>query len=168
MSFHSIVFFYFFVFFYTSLHLTFFLLKLNFSFSHRRLAAVNIFTPEFRAKRWLAAKAAAAAAAKAAAVKAKNYDVSYFCELCQKNFAGASGLWYHNKHVHGGGSGGGGGGGGGGTKRPSSGKGSDEYKNGDYERKRRASPAFPKNFTNILQTSLNLVERKRTNFINYK
>ena len=57
----------------------------------------------------------------------------YRCEICQKNFAGASGLWYHNKHVHGGGSGGGGGGGGGGTKRPSSGKGSDEYKNGDYE-----------------------------------
>ena len=25
----------------------------------------------------------------------------YRCEICQKNFAGASGLWYHNKHVHG-------------------------------------------------------------------
>jgi len=25
----------------------------------------------------------------------------YLCELCNKTFAGASGLWYHNKHVHG-------------------------------------------------------------------
>ena len=25
----------------------------------------------------------------------------YKCDICQKNFAGASGLWYHNKHVHG-------------------------------------------------------------------
>ena len=24
----------------------------------------------------------------------------YFCQLCNKSFAGASGLWYHNKHVH--------------------------------------------------------------------
>jgi hypothetical protein len=26
---------------------------------------------------------------------------TYRCDLCSKNFAGASGLWYHNKHVHG-------------------------------------------------------------------
>ena len=25
----------------------------------------------------------------------------YLCVLCDKTFAGASGLWYHNKHVHG-------------------------------------------------------------------
>ena len=24
----------------------------------------------------------------------------YFCAICNKSFAGASGLWYHNKHVH--------------------------------------------------------------------
>ena len=70
----------FFCIFYTSQYLTFFLLKLNFSFSHRRLAAVNFLKPELRAKR-LAANAAKAAnrmaakAAKAAnaanAVKAK-------------------------------------------------------------------------------------------------
>ena len=26
---------------------------------------------------------------------------TYRCDLCSKNFAAASGLWYHNKHVHG-------------------------------------------------------------------
>ena len=25
----------------------------------------------------------------------------YYCDICAKNFAGASGIWYHNKHVHG-------------------------------------------------------------------
>ena len=25
---------------------------------------------------------------------------SFFCVICNKSFAGASGLWYHNKHVH--------------------------------------------------------------------
>ena len=46
-----------------------------------------------------AAEAAAEAAAKAAA-KAKNYDGRYRCEPCQKNFGGASGLWYHNNNKH--------------------------------------------------------------------
>ena len=33
--------------------------------------------------------------------KSNDIPKVYFCEICNKTFAGASGLWYHNKHVHG-------------------------------------------------------------------
>ena len=39
---------------------------------------------------------------KKAKKKSKDYKKShnFVCELCNKGFSGASGLWYHNKHVH--------------------------------------------------------------------
>ena len=33
--------------------------------------------------------------------KSSGSKKSYKCAICAKDFAGASGLWYHNKHVHG-------------------------------------------------------------------
>ena len=53
-------------------------------------------------KRTINKSPAAEPTAKKIKVQSNNGEKEvYYCDICAKNFAGASGIWYHNKHVHG-------------------------------------------------------------------
>ncbi len=76
--------------------------SLAFGNSFANLAPSVRSAPKAKPKRKVPAKVKSKSKAKSKKKKSKDYKKSsnFVCVPCNKGFSGASGLWYHNKHVH--------------------------------------------------------------------